>query len=129
MSEDCPILPHQGKIHDRLSDHEVELAELREYMKSLDRSTDETKEAIKMIHVTLTKANELIHAGQLQAENHFAHMKMIDARFLKIDDEFEKTNQNIREMQGNLRNIATSLVLAFLVGAGAMVANYIIGLT
>lgn len=124
MSEtDCPILPH-GKLHERLSDHDIELAELRQYLRSLDRSTEETKRAIKAMQETLAKTNDLLHAAHVKDENLFAHMKHTDERFKDIQGQFQDTNIRIDRIQSSLRNIAISLFLAFAIGLGGMTAEH-----
>lgn len=117
-----------SKLHERVSQHDVEFAEIRGVVKSISSAVTETKDAVKAIYITLDRINELIHSSQLKDEHLFAHMRDASEKFDQvnkhIDEKDAATNKRIDVIAGDRKTIAVSIILAFAIGLGGMVANF-----
>jgi chromosome segregation ATPase len=129
-SEHHSSYPHHtiSKLHERVSQHDIEFAELRGVVKTLSITASETKDAIKAINTTLGRTNDLIHAAHLFDEQLMSHIrdakKEFEAVNQRITEKDEAINKRVDELSTDRKTIAISLILAFVVGFGGMVADF-----
>lgn len=117
-----------SKLHERVSQHDIEFAEIRGVIKSISGATNETKDAVKAIHTALDRTNQLIHNAQIKDEHFMSHISETRQRFehvnKRIDEKDAATNKRIDPLVSDKSKIALSIILAVALGFGGMVASF-----
>lgn len=117
-----------SKLNERVSQHDVEFAEIRGAIKSISGAATETKESVKAIYSQIQKTNELMHKSQLKDEIFMQHLENANERFQGFvnhcDEKRKEVEKRVDTLESDRKKVFMAMLIALAIGVGGVVADY-----